>query len=174
MAQQPRLRMLHFELFPQQRIVLEIQHPQAQVQAGPPIGVNLAQLVQAERSPLDCRTSRSVGGNRSVGAKCVGDCGGRGHDSDAPFGSMGLVTPRFGGKLFDSKPLSKLLLFWYDIARVIFAWSRSWRHLHSEVSFEQSKPHSTAQVAQSIYKSLSAKLRAGSGGLSSICPTNVR
>jgi hypothetical protein len=48
MAQQPRLDVLQGQRFAQQRIGLQLQHPQAKVEARPPIGVDFAQLVGVE------------------------------------------------------------------------------------------------------------------------------
>ena len=44
-AEQPLLDMLHFQRFAQQRICAQVDHPRRQVIAGPPIGVDLAELI---------------------------------------------------------------------------------------------------------------------------------
>ena len=45
---------------PEQGVVLEVQHPHAEVEAGTPVRVDLAQLVGAERCTLDRRTGCTV------------------------------------------------------------------------------------------------------------------
>ena len=51
-AQQARLDVLDLQRLAEQGVVLEVEHPQAQVEAGPPVGVDLAQLLGAERGTL--------------------------------------------------------------------------------------------------------------------------
>ena len=48
-AQQSGLGVLQLQRFSEQWVVLEVQHAQAQVEAGPPVGVDLVQLVGTER-----------------------------------------------------------------------------------------------------------------------------
>ena len=71
MAQQPRLYVLQGQRLSQQRVGLEVQHPQAQIEAGPPIRVDLAQLVGTEGCPLDRRTRPAVCGDRVVRAEAA-------------------------------------------------------------------------------------------------------
>jgi hypothetical protein len=52
-TEEPRLRVLQFQRLPEQEVVLEVQHPHAEVEAGTPVRVDLAQLVGAERCTLD-------------------------------------------------------------------------------------------------------------------------
>ena len=63
-TQEPRLRVLQFQRLPKQGILLEVQHPHAEVEASTPVFVDLAQLVGAERDALDRRASRTVRGDR--------------------------------------------------------------------------------------------------------------
>ena len=81
-AQQARLDVLELQRLAEQGVVLEVQHPQAQVEAGPPVGVDLFQLVGTERGSLDRRASGAVRGDWSVITNflCY-SC----HDSNAPF-----------------------------------------------------------------------------------------
>ena len=53
MTEQPRLDVLQAQGLSQQGIGLQIQHPHAQIEAGPPIRVDLVQLVGTEWFPLD-------------------------------------------------------------------------------------------------------------------------
>jgi hypothetical protein len=48
MAEQPRFDVLQGQRFAQQRVGLEIQHSQAKVEARPPIGVDLVELLAVE------------------------------------------------------------------------------------------------------------------------------
>ena len=48
--------MLQFQRLPEQGVVLEVQHPHAEVEAGTPVRVDLAQRVGAER----CTVERAV------------------------------------------------------------------------------------------------------------------
>ena len=66
MAQQARLDVLELQRLAEQRVVLEVEHPQAQVEAGPPVGVDLAQLLRAERGALDRRAGRAVSADALV------------------------------------------------------------------------------------------------------------
>ena len=52
-SEQTVLDVLRLERLLQQRIVLQIDHAQAQVIAGPPVGVSLLQLVRSKRRSLD-------------------------------------------------------------------------------------------------------------------------
>ncbi len=79
MAQQSRLGVLDFQGFPQQRIFLQIEHSQTQVEAGAPVGVDLSQLIGVERCSLNCRARRTVCRNRLIGVKCLGFSCERGH-----------------------------------------------------------------------------------------------
>jgi hypothetical protein len=63
-TQEPRLRVLRFQRLPKQGVLLEVQHPQTEVEASTPVRVGLAQLVGAERGALDRRASRTVRGDR--------------------------------------------------------------------------------------------------------------
>src|SRR6266446_5849081 len=72
MAQQSRLGLLDFERLAQQRILLQIQHPQAKVEAGAPVGVDLVQLIGAERSSHNCRASSTVRRNLFVSVNRLG------------------------------------------------------------------------------------------------------
>src|SRR5262245_1702256 len=73
---------LTLERFPQQWFVLELKHPQAKIEAGPPVGVDLFQLVGTERCALDSRARGAVRGDCGVITNflCY-SC----HDSDTPF-----------------------------------------------------------------------------------------
>ena len=74
-AQQPRLYMLEFERLPQQRVVPEVQHPQAQVEAGLPVCVDPAQLIGAQRGPFDRGASRPISADALVSLSCQGPLG---------------------------------------------------------------------------------------------------
>src|SRR6266851_6634004 len=59
-TQQARFGLLEFQRLAQQRIVLQIEHPQTQIKGGSPICVNLAQFIRTVRRSLNRRTSRTV------------------------------------------------------------------------------------------------------------------
>ncbi len=65
-TEEPRLGVLQFQGFPEQRVVLEVQHPHAEVEAGTPVSVDLPQLVGAERGTFNRRAGRAVRGDRDV------------------------------------------------------------------------------------------------------------
>jgi hypothetical protein len=52
-TEQAGLRMLQLERFMQKGIVLEVEHPQREVQTRAPVGVGLAQFVGRERRSAD-------------------------------------------------------------------------------------------------------------------------
>jgi len=55
MAEQAGLCLFQSKWLAEQRVLLEVKHPEAQVKAGAPVGVNLAQLVRGEPRPFDRR-----------------------------------------------------------------------------------------------------------------------
>ena len=63
-AQHARLDVLDLQRLAEQGVVLEVEHPQAQVEAGPPVGVDLFQLLGAERGAADRRAGGAVGRDR--------------------------------------------------------------------------------------------------------------
>src|ERR1019366_3725816 len=60
MAEQPWLRLPHRKWLTQQRVFLEVQHSEAHIEAGAPVGVDLAQLLRGEGRPFDRRTGRTI------------------------------------------------------------------------------------------------------------------
>jgi hypothetical protein len=60
-SQQPRLDVLQSQRLAQQRVGLEVEHPQLQKQARSPIRVDAPQLGRSERGSLDRRTRGAVG-----------------------------------------------------------------------------------------------------------------
>jgi hypothetical protein len=68
-TEEPWLRVPRLQGLPKQRVILEVEHPEAEVEAGAPVRVDFAQLVGAERRALDRRAGRTVRGNR-VGQNC--------------------------------------------------------------------------------------------------------
>ena len=66
MSEQPVLDVLRLERFFQQRIVLQIDHAQAQVIAGPPVGIGLAQFLGAERRSWHRGSGLAVGAQGAV------------------------------------------------------------------------------------------------------------
>jgi len=72
MTEQPRLGVRELQRFSEQRIVLEVEHSQAEVQTRSPVCVHPSQLVRFERSSLDGRTRRAVCRDRGVGVSGVG------------------------------------------------------------------------------------------------------
>ena len=61
-TEEPRLRVLQAQGLPQQGIGLQVLHPNAQAEVGPPISVDLAELVGIEWFTLDRRARRAVCG----------------------------------------------------------------------------------------------------------------
>jgi len=66
-TEEPRFGVLQFQGLPKQRVLLEVEHPEAEVEAGTPVRVDFSQLIRAERCTFDRRASGTVGGNRHVG-----------------------------------------------------------------------------------------------------------
>src|SRR5208337_2386169 len=60
MAEQPWLRLSHRKWLTQQGVFLEIKHSETQIEAGAPVGVDLAQLVRGEGRPFDRRPCGTV------------------------------------------------------------------------------------------------------------------
>src|SRR5262249_14808482 len=61
----------------QERVIPQIDHPQAEVEGGPPVFVHPAELVRGQRRALDRRAGFSVGAQGLTVGRC-GRCGGHG------------------------------------------------------------------------------------------------
>ena len=65
-SEEPVLDVLRLERFPQQGIILQIDHAQAQVVTGPPVGMGFAQGLGVERRSLNSGSGPAVGAQRTV------------------------------------------------------------------------------------------------------------
>src|SRR6516162_1248080 len=78
------LDVLDLERLTEQGVVLEVQHPQAQVEAGTPVLVDLVQLVGTKGCPLDSGTRSAVRRDRVVILKRLVGSHRSPHDPCAP------------------------------------------------------------------------------------------
>jgi hypothetical protein len=60
MAEKPILDVLRLEGFSQQRVVLQVDHSKAEVIASPPVGMDFAKLITAERFSRNSRPGHAV------------------------------------------------------------------------------------------------------------------
>ena len=89
-AQQSGFGMLQGQGFPEQGVVPEVKHAQAQIEAGAPVGVDFPQLLGAQGGLLDGGASLSVGAEGWVIGNCCRLLGGRCHKC-SPLSSLGLL-----------------------------------------------------------------------------------
>jgi hypothetical protein len=84
-AQQSGLGLLDFQRLAQQRIFLQIEHPQREVETGAPVSVDLAEFFGAERCPLNRRASGTVCGDLFIGVNFLRRFRWRTHGSESPW-----------------------------------------------------------------------------------------
>ncbi len=95
-TQQTRLYVVQYQRLSQQGVFLQIQHPQAKIEAGPPVRVDLAQLGGTERGPFDCRASPAVGDGLVRAKRFVGSSGSFCHTDAPDLGERRLVGDGLG------------------------------------------------------------------------------